>query len=511
LAHLTTALGVVFGMTILLLLLGTQILDWYWLPAVFLIGLGYGAWKVSQAAPTLYQVAQRVDRSLVLHDALSTALHFSTSAEPANQGVKQLQVQQAEEAARTVDLKAALPFTLPKTAYISGGLALIALTMFAVRYGVTQNLDFKPSLVAMAFDNFFTGSDTVAKNQGKGPLDPKKMQDEFEKLGMQVNAADQKMSDLDPGHENSNEVVDTPDVNADPGADAKSQSKLDPQQVKAQGDEASQDQEGSDQGKGQQSQPESGDGKNDQAKDAPEKAGEQKGDNSSLMDKLKDAMSNMLNKMKMQQKGNQQQQQQSASKDGSQSEKGQKSEQQAKNDQKGQQANGESKDQQQEGKDGQQGQKSENAQGKSAEQKGNQQQSADAKSGQGKQDGSKDLKDAELQQAVGKISEIFGKRQQNLTGEIMIEVSSGKQQLKTAYSSKTATHKESGGEINRDEVPLIYQQYVEKYFDQVRKADAAAEKAAAEAAKGRAPANSNTPAAPPPAAGQPRPTTGAAQ
>ena len=42
---------------------------------------------------------------------------------------------------------AALPFHLPRTAYVSGALALVALTMFGIRYGVTQSLDFKPSLV----------------------------------------------------------------------------------------------------------------------------------------------------------------------------------------------------------------------------------------------------------------------------------------------------------------------------------------------------------------------------
>ena len=114
----------------------------------------------------------------------------------------------------------------------------------------------------------------------------------------------------------------------------------------------------------------------------------------------------------------------------------------------------------------------------------------------GKQDGLKDLKDAEMQAAMGKLSEIFGKRQQNLSGDITIEVSSGRQQLKTAYSSKTALHKESGGEINRDEVPLIYQQYVEKYFDEIRKADAAAERVTTPGAPKPAPRISATPVRP---------------
>jgi hypothetical protein len=38
----------------------------------------------------------------------------------------------------------------------------------------------------------------------------------------------------------------------------------------------------------------------------------------------------------------------------------------------------------------------------------------------------------------------------------MVEVSLGKQQLKTQYSQQNAAHAEAGGEINRDEVPLAY-------------------------------------------------------
>ena len=70
------------------------------------------------------------------------------------------------------------------------------------------------------------------------------------------------------------------------------------------------------------------------------------------------------------------------------------------------------------------------------------------------------------------ISEIIGKRSQNLTGKVMVEVASGNQQLKTAWVNQKATHANSGGEINRDEVPVEYQTYVQQYFEQVRKQDA---------------------------------------
>src|SRR2546425_9208525 len=73
-----------------------------------------------------------------------------------------------------------------------------------------------------------------------------------------------------------------------------------------------------------------------------------------------------------------------------------------------------------------------------------------------------------------KISEIIGKRSANVTGEVTIEVNSSKQQLKTPYSESKAVHGESGGEINRDEVPVAFQQYVQQYFEQFRKQGAPA-------------------------------------
>ncbi len=70
---------------------------------------------------------------------------------------------------------------------------------------------------------------------------------------------------------------------------------------------------------------------------------------------------------------------------------------------------------------------------------------------------------------MGKLAEIIGKRSQNVTGEMMVEVPSGKQQLRTAYSGRIGQHSDTGGEINRDEVPLIFQEYVREYMERVRK------------------------------------------
>ena len=488
--HFVVALAAVFAGAILLLLIGTQILDWYWLALLFAGAFGYGVWTVLRKAPTPYQVAQLLDARLHLFDAVSTAFHFAGMDQWVSPEVREAQAQQAQEVAVGADVRAALPFEWPRHTLWAAGLALAALSLFGIRYMVTQSLDTKPSLVAMAFENFFTPSaekQELAKNAKKRQYDDPDM----EKLGIQVNNAETKRDDLDPGNDATN-IVDTPDVNnPDAGENGKSKAKTDKVDVKAEGKEPG-DEEGEKGKEGQESKgKDAGDQGDNSSGDSKQKAdkqqkqdknGDQKGDKSSLMDKMKDAMQNMLNKLK--QDGNQQKSgQQQNAKDGQQDGKGQqKSDDKGQQDKNGQQQSGQGEQQDQKAEaQGQQGQKQENAQGKGGDQ-GKQPQSPDAKSGVGKSDGNKDIEAAENAKAMGKISEILGKRQKDVSGEMMIEVSSGKQQLKTTYSGQTATHKESGGEINRDEVPLIYQQYVEKYFDQIRGTGAAPKPASAEGA-----------------------------
>ncbi|MBV9294652.1 MAG: hypothetical protein JO145_03700, partial [Acidobacteriaceae bacterium] len=97
---------------------------------------------------------------------------------------------------------------------------------------------------------------------------------------------------------------------------------------------------------------------------------------------------------------------------------------------------------------------------------------SDARSGAGRQEGDKDVQEAEQLRAMGKLAEIIGKRSASITGEMMVETRSGKQQLKTEYSQRMGHHSDLGGEINRDEIPLIYQQYIREYMEQVRKQQA---------------------------------------
>jgi hypothetical protein len=64
---------------------------------------------------------------------------------------------------------------------------------------------------------------------------------------------------------------------------------------------------------------------------------------------------------------------------------------------------------------------------------------------------------------------LMGKRSQNITGEATVEVQSTNQQLRTGYVNKGVQHTQGGTEINRDEVPVSLQPYVQQYFEQIRK------------------------------------------
>ena len=69
-ASFAVSLGL--GGAILLLILGTQILNWYWPVLLFVISLAAGAYRARNKVLSRYQVAQSLDQQLGFHDSLST-------------------------------------------------------------------------------------------------------------------------------------------------------------------------------------------------------------------------------------------------------------------------------------------------------------------------------------------------------------------------------------------------------------------------------------------------------
>src|SRR5260370_39550663 len=121
------ASAIAFGGGIVLLVLGTEILDWYWLAVLFAAGLGMGAYRLRKNSKSRYEIACTLDRNLALNDALSTALYFAEYPERSKSShrVVEQQREMAQEIARRADVRRGLPFAVSRSVYASGWLALI--------------------------------------------------------------------------------------------------------------------------------------------------------------------------------------------------------------------------------------------------------------------------------------------------------------------------------------------------------------------------------------------------
>ncbi|MCU1335288.1 MAG: hypothetical protein JWO19_869 [Bryobacterales bacterium] len=451
------ALALVIGMAgaILLLLIGTQILDWYWPVLLLAASLGVGIYRLRKSLPSFYKLAQQIDSRLGLADSLSTAVHFADHPEPGREAVCECQRRDAELVAQRVDIREALPPSRSRYLLPAVGLALVAFGLFAVRYAVTGSMSLEPSLLRIAYDSFFgPPPQQLAKNQAKRlnmvqqPFDPGNPE-------ASSTATDQQPEDLLDTKDSSDAV--------DPaGGDDNAKQAADKEGDQNGGDSSKQGQDKGNDKEGKQSDKGSKDGQQKEGGDQ-----DKQGNNPSeggVLDKIKDALANMLNKMKPNSapKAQQNAKNQPNDKNG---EKGDKQQQESQN--AGAEANPESNP------GGDQNQ-AEDAKGNNQPGKPSSQESA---SGAGSKDGDKAAKDAEALKAMGQISEVLGKRSATVTGEVMVEVGSTKQQLKTPWADRQAGHTESGGEIHRDEVPLIFQPFVERYFEEIRKTPQAAKPA----------------------------------
>jgi hypothetical protein len=456
---------------IVLLLLGTEVLNWYWAALIPLAAIGTGIYRAYRRRPSSYRAAQIVDHRLALADTLSTAVYFSgpRDAQPDAQEVVRSQRESAERAAAGVDLRQAIPYRVPRSAYIVAALALVVSSLFALRYGLSKRLDLRAPLARMIqeqfsprdrsesadntrripqpYDNPNDSADTAADQDQKGPGQRDANSDDAGQQGDQQN--DEKTgASKDDGKKQSGDPQ-----NQD--GDAQNQQADDhDQQDSGQANSSSQGQDKSNQDK-------QADGKQ-QSNNASESG--------SLMSKLKDFAENLLSKVKPQPQNGSTPPQQSANQNSKQGSGKQDGKQQQSKD--GQQ-NGSQQADEQQGQNGDAQKDGQDSQGKGSGQDKSQQATKQPGSGVGSEDGSKEIRQAEQLAAMGKISELIGKRSAAVTGEATVEVQTTSQQLHTAYVKSGAEHSQTGAEIDRDEIPVALQPYVQQYFDQLRKQPAA--------------------------------------
>jgi len=445
---------------ILMLLLGTQILAWYWLALLAAAGIGIVMFGVRSRPLARYRLAQILDHRLHLSDSLSTAC-FLLSESRSNDPFVQFQLARANEIARSVRPSRAFPFTGRRRWALSAALAAVAFGLFTVRYLVTSSLSLRPALIPIHFGPMFEAFERSLSPDKSGPFGTpspdsrgdlarpasSQRQDEKDRTSLPQEAKAGNPAGATPGTatgQNNSANADSTEMGEGKSPNGQV-THNEPQPQSDPNDAAAKESpNGQDQGTGAQQ------------------------DSSGVLDKMKDALSSLMAKMRANPASER------AAREGEKSNPEQKAGDQTAlgKDQHGNQQNGRSdKASQQQSTQGQaQGQTTEKAQAPqghnsdSTDRKG-----SDSQSGAGRQDGDKAIKEAEEQQAMGKLAEIIGKRSANLTGDMTVETASGNQQLKTEYSQRMGRHSDLGGEINRNEIPLMYQQYIRDYMEAVRK------------------------------------------
>lgn len=443
----------------LVLIFGTNLISW-WVPVlVFLIAFGIDGISAWTRAPQRREVASLLDRRCDLSDSLATAVYFQDQSS----GVAVAQRQQAEVRAQSIDLVRSFPFVFPRSLYLCCGLGAIALGLFAWRFGTERSLNLTVPIANMNLDALVAAIAPADRSAEQRRASSAKSTPPTTPEGV-VN----RLGTSTPDNPNEKDTAGSSETAVTSGQ----------QQAKAEHDGAP-SADGKKSGGPREQASETGEAGSAAPKQDPEQppsthdgapqnaqASSKPGgtpDSSGLMSKIREAVSNLVSKMKPQ--GNQAPPggQQTAQQPNGKPPAGQQpGAQQGKPD-----ANGKPSDQ-----DGQESASSDDdpmAPGKGKGKSSDQSASAKPGSGMGHQDGSKDLKDAEQMNAMGKLSEIIGKRSANVTGEMTIEPQNGPQQLKTGYTHSSARHGEASGDINRDEVPLALQSYVQQYYEQVRK------------------------------------------
>jgi hypothetical protein len=434
---------------ILLLVLGTQILRWYWLamPVCAVVVIIFVRRRPYPLAP--YRLAQLIDRRLGLSDSLSTAwflLHAGAESPCAR-----LQIERAEQIAQSVRVARAIPFTRRRPWLASAALAAIALALFTTRYLVTNSLSLEPALIPIHGPVVETADLSGPQDErNPWPLFPPgsraaltqaspPQSHDFEPQSLEPNGAG-KASGV-PAGTSTTENGDSPAPSSESG----------PSSAESRG--------GTEHNSGERAARQAADAKNQSASAQPNSA--------SLLDSMKDAFSSLLSKLRSNPSAQsapsarQSSEHHSATQPalGRERRSGQSGAQEDQSSER-QNADGDAQHPSSEKAEASRVRSSADSSARNG---------SDSRSGIGRQDGEKALKEAEELQAMGKLAEIIGKRSANLTGDMTVETPSGKQQLKTEYSQRMGHHADLGGEINHDEIPLMYQQYVRDYMEAVRK------------------------------------------
>lgn len=465
--QLAVAVIAAFVVLALLLFVGTDALGWGWVIILPAVSLCAGVWISHRRLPGAYPTAQLVDCRLRLSDALSTALFFTRPHPPrrCDEGARQAQLAQANRIAAGADIRAAVPIRMPRIIYLAALPAVVAAALFAWRYQYYAHLDLRApmtniveALLKDVRSELAKLREAVHEQKAPDPPDPP----EGEQPGKPSEAADASQSE----HANPSDTRDSASTTSAKGSASRQQTEVaDNTMAEDKGDGESQPgQQSPDDRANSQNDPSSNrqaDGKRQQQGKG-NQGESSSGANTSTLSSLKNSIANLLSALSPKSGGSGQQQQQ----------------QQQMSKAQGGRSNGNSQ------KEGAQGSSSENGEpGEGSQQPGNGKSAGGVQTagtpsekqpgnGAGRDDGAKDIQTAQQLEAMGKLSVLLGKRSENLTGEFTAEATPGPQRLSTAYERRGALHTAVQATTERDDVSLASQEYVQKYFELVRKSGA---------------------------------------
>lgn len=363
------AAAVALGVAAIVLLAGSERIGMYWVPVSGLVALVIRLILKSREQPSPYAIAQWIDERLKLSDTLSTAAYFSNSdaSRRVDPALRDLQRGRAEEVAKSVNVKQALPMRRPAALYPAAILAMVVAGIFLLRFSATGSFDTRASLV-------------------EGPL-----QALLQPLEKQARAEKKAGPGEEPG--NGDQTSKELDKNRDYAGEPEAQQQAEAETPETPEAQKAEQQKG--EGKGEPNASEAQTPQNPpNADNAAEQGKEQNGQQQeSLLDKLKDAVSDMMNKVKPSSG-----KQQKSSQNGKKSEK-QQGDSQEKSSDMDDKNPGDNADSENHNKGNEM-----DASGLSAEGE----KDDNEHSGVGSQEGDKSARQAEALKAMGKLTELFG-------------------------------------------------------------------------------------------------------
>ena len=455
------ALAVLLFAVCCLLLLGTRYVPVPGLPLAAALGawMAVKRWKLS--VPGNYLVSQQIDEREALSDEFATAYFYrSTGSGTFSQRVAERQYELASESARTINPESVFPNTLAPTQRFSVYLLASAALLFGLRLGVQSKLSFEPPLAPLLFESLFGFNPEPQRADQSSPAhidqrDVRKQGITEDELAARAGAAESSEPDL-PDEENDDPARDADEI---PEVEGLITLPMEEQAVESSLQESSTPTD------------EGSDNPGDDDADIPTDpdADSWNDDAQSLLDKLKQAFQNMLETLDLSSIDSSDSQEGQETGSGS-TEEAPSAGERAESGNSDEQTSSEAADASMEGGEpGQEAGETASAGTTSGDDGSGEQSSGENASAAGTSDGSKEFAEAEQEDVLGLLEELYVQRAERMKGDVTVETRLAEQTARVPYNQQSTAHADQGGTVSRDEIPPAYRSYIQNYFEALRR------------------------------------------